>query len=227
MIVPTSMMLPCHVKACVHRAPSNSGSLCAYSEGSSCNHVTSPMICGDTVCRSRTYPLGKASDIFLRQLCVRHYVRPGESGCSDGVQVGVVPVRINYKGRSDNVAGSNNKLHPLHSIEWVCNYIRTTGAYPDARSATGRTTALALKAVSEAISNPGVPCIVADHDGGSKRAILDALHMVIGRLDLKYMSLEPVSDDQTDTRIAVCFGSRAQQYASTWTAKVPSSKSKA
>jgi hypothetical protein len=55
------------------------------------------------------------------------------------------------------------RLNPLHSVEWLCDMIRVTGEYFDTSRRTGRTTALALKAIAEAIENPWVWVPLKDH----------------------------------------------------------------
>lgn len=54
------------------------------------------------------------------------------------------------------------KLHPLHTPEWVARYVLEKGEYPGERF-TGRSTALALRVIAEAIENPGKKVLIRDH----------------------------------------------------------------
>lgn len=54
-------------------------------------------------------------------------------------------------------------IHPLHSIDFLADMMRNTGCYPDVERCTGRTTILALKFLTEALSNPYKPVEVRDH----------------------------------------------------------------
>lgn len=56
----------------------------------------------------------------------------------------------------------SNKVHPLHDEALVITYIRENGEYPGDRR-TGRTTALALKYIAEAIGKPSVRIYLRDH----------------------------------------------------------------
>lgn len=54
------------------------------------------------------------------------------------------------------------KLHPLHTPEWVADFIKAHGEYPGDRG-TGRTTALALDVLACAIQQPGKTVKAQDH----------------------------------------------------------------
>lgn len=56
-----------------------------------------------------------------------------------------------------------SKLHPLHTVEMITTMIRDTGEYFDQNRRTGRSTALALKYIADAISNPYKPIRIVDH----------------------------------------------------------------
>jgi hypothetical protein len=61
-----------------------------------------------------------------------------------------------------------NKLHPLHSVSFVCSTIQCTGHYPGTR-ATGRSTVAALRFIADAIARSGTdsPEVrIIDHPGG-------------------------------------------------------------
>ena len=54
------------------------------------------------------------------------------------------------------------KRHPLHSMEFITNCLVVTGCYPGQRR-TGRSTALALRLISESIKRPGEWLSIKDH----------------------------------------------------------------
>lgn len=58
----------------------------------------------------------------------------------------------------------SGKLHPLHSIDMLCDYMRSTGEYFDPQRCTGRTEALALLTVVSAIRSPHMWIVYKDHN---------------------------------------------------------------
>ena len=78
------------------------------------------------------------------------------------------------------IVESNIRLHPLHSPEWVANYVLSTGQYPGPRN-TGRTTILALRMIAAAMENPRVKIQALDHFGSvaSNRDLADAAASII------------------------------------------------
>lgn len=55
------------------------------------------------------------------------------------------------------------KLHPLHTPEFLHQQTLETGCYADTTRCTGRTTAIALRAIAEAIDNPHKSIHYRDH----------------------------------------------------------------
>ena len=57
------------------------------------------------------------------------------------------------------------KLHPLHTPEFLDQQVRTSGHYADTTRCTGRTTAIALSLIAQAIDNPNEAVRIVDHAG--------------------------------------------------------------
>ena len=55
------------------------------------------------------------------------------------------------------------RLHPRHSAEWLSYQAQNTGCYPDTERDTGRTTALALTAIRDALATPHTRIALRDH----------------------------------------------------------------
>ena len=56
------------------------------------------------------------------------------------------------------------QLHPLHSVEFVAQYLTATATYPGSRR-TGRSTASALALLSTCIRQPYKWFLISDHHG--------------------------------------------------------------
>lgn len=56
-----------------------------------------------------------------------------------------------------------SKLNPLHTPEMIAQVISTTGEYFDPKRGSGRSTALALHYISNAIEHPLTPIRIKDH----------------------------------------------------------------
>lgn len=63
------------------------------------------------------------------------------------------------------VISGGYRLHPLHSVEYVCKYIESTGEYFQPERRTGRSTRQALNFIAEAMGAPGCDIRVHDHHG--------------------------------------------------------------
>lgn len=91
------------------------------------------------------------------------------------------------------------KLHPLHSAEFVADFIKSTGEYFDTERCTGRTTALAFEHMSKAIQNPHKWIPVIDHHNtvmaGANLAALIAQYVY--KLGLKHFTV---------AGLYICFG---------------------
>lgn len=55
-------------------------------------------------------------------------------------------------------------MHPLHTPDWVVQYIKASGEYPGSR-ATGRSTAQALRLIAQCIESPRTWYACLDHHG--------------------------------------------------------------
>lgn len=80
------------------------------------------------------------------------------------------------------------KLHPLHDPKWVAEIIASTGQYPGSRG-TGRTTALALEAIAQAIRNPGKVVEVCDHSGHLPKYAATVVIGIVRSLGLRHMHI--------------------------------------
>ena len=82
-----------------------------------------------------------------------------------------------------------SKLNPLHTPEMIAQVISTTGEYFDPRRQSGRSTALALRYISNAIEHPLTPIIIKDHidSGEAHRQLAENVKMMIFKLELKHM----------------------------------------
>lgn len=79
-------------------------------------------------------------------------------------------------------------LHPLHTPEFVANYIAYGGGHPQERR-TGRSTALALKYIAEAIENPRQPVQIRDHHDvlRAHRDLFERVREMVRQLGLEHM----------------------------------------
>lgn len=56
------------------------------------------------------------------------------------------------------------RINPLHNPDTIIKQMEMTGEYPDAERRTGRSTAIALRIIAEAIANPYAVIHVRDHE---------------------------------------------------------------
>lgn len=82
-----------------------------------------------------------------------------------------------------------SKLNPLHTPEMIAQVISTTGEYFDPKRGSGRSTALALHYISNAIKHPLTPIIINDHHDSvqADRQLAEIVKMMIFKLELKHM----------------------------------------
>lgn len=82
-----------------------------------------------------------------------------------------------------------SKLNPLHTPEMIAQVISTTGEYFDSKWGSGRSTALALRYISDAIGHPRVPIRIMDHHNSvqADRLLAENVKMMIFKLELKHM----------------------------------------
>ncbi len=82
-----------------------------------------------------------------------------------------------------------SKLNPLHTPEMIAYVISTTGEYFDSKRGSGRSTALALHYISDAIGHPRVPIRIKDHHDSvqADRQLAEIVKMMISKLELKHM----------------------------------------
>ena len=80
-----------------------------------------------------------------------------------------------------------HKLHPLHDAGWVAKFIENTGYYPGPRN-TGRSTAIALRLIAEAISAPETWVNIMDHDSGMPAdKFADTIVDIVRKLELRHL----------------------------------------
>lgn len=80
------------------------------------------------------------------------------------------------------------KLHPLHDPQWVAGIVADTGQYPGKRG-TGRTTAMALESIAQAIRNPEKVVEVRDHSGHLPKYAATLVISMVRRLGLRHMHI--------------------------------------
>lgn len=93
------------------------------------------------------------------------------------------------------------KIHPLHSVDKVANFVRDTGQYFNPERCTGRTTVIALRTIARAMENPRQWIKVEDHEGtlGANRHLLRVIGSALQALGLGYFRLD-------HNKLAICFG---------------------
>ena len=82
-----------------------------------------------------------------------------------------------------------SKLNPLHTPEMIAQVISTTGEYFDPKRGSGRSTALALHYISNAIEHPRAPIRIKDHHDSleADRKLAESVKKMILKLELKHM----------------------------------------
>ena len=82
-----------------------------------------------------------------------------------------------------------SKLNPLHTPEMFARVISATGEYFDPKRRSGRSTALALHYISDAIEHPRAPIRIKDHHDSvqADRQLAEIVEMMIIKLELKHM----------------------------------------
>ena len=82
-----------------------------------------------------------------------------------------------------------SKLNPLHTPEMIAQVISATGEYFDPKRQSGRSTALALRYISDAIEHPRAPIRIKDHHDSieADRHLAELVKMMIFKLELKHM----------------------------------------
>ena len=101
-----------------------------------------------------------------------------------------------------------SKLNPLHTLEMIERVISTTGEYFDPKRGSGRSTALALHYISNAIERPLTPIIIKDHidSGDAHRRLAEIVKMMIFKLELKHMYVWDRRRDGDRVKFYVSFG---------------------
>lgn len=84
------------------------------------------------------------------------------------------------------------KLHPLHSVEFITGYVRNTGEYFPTERCTGRTTILALGYIQLALTNPGKELVLQDHHGtrNADRELCRRIRDMVEQLRLDYFKFK-------------------------------------
>ena len=90
-------------------------------------------------------------------------------------------------------------MHPLHTVELIKQTVEATGDYFDRNRRTGRTTAMALLAISTAISCPFRWQYLRDHTGGDDEYFFEMVRDMIGVLGLQHFYFEK-------STYSICFG---------------------
>ncbi len=95
------------------------------------------------------------------------------------------------------------KLHPLHSPKFIFDFMRSTGEYFPAERGTGRTTALALRIIAQAIEDPHREYPIVDHQDTiiANRSLAERVNAMVSCLGLAHITVKPVA-------CTICFGER-------------------
>lgn len=82
-----------------------------------------------------------------------------------------------------------SKLNPLHTPEMIAQVISATGEYFDPKRGSGRSTALALRYISDAIEHPRTPIKIKDHHDSieADRHLAELVKKMVFKLELKHM----------------------------------------
>ena len=101
-----------------------------------------------------------------------------------------------------------SKLNPLHTPEMIVQVISTTGEYFDPKRRSGRSTALALRYISDAIGHPRVPIRIMDHHDSvqADRLLAENVKKMIFKLELKHMYVWDQRRDGDRVKFYVSFG---------------------
>ena len=101
-----------------------------------------------------------------------------------------------------------SKLNPLHTPEMIAQVISTTGEYFDPKRGSGRSTALALHYISNAIERPLTPIIIKDHHDSvdADRQLAENVKMMIFKLELKHMYVWDQFREGDRVKFYVSFG---------------------
>jgi hypothetical protein len=101
-----------------------------------------------------------------------------------------------------------SKLNPLHTPEMIAQVISTTGEYFDPKRGSGRSTALALHYISDAIELPRAPIRIKDHYDSAQadRLLAENVKMMIFKLELKHMYVWDRQRDGDRVKFYVSFG---------------------
>lgn len=89
------------------------------------------------------------------------------------------------------------KMHPLHSIQRITEHMETTGTYIGERR-TGRSTAAALRLMSETIKLPFKWMVIKDHAGSeagyppnaADRGLMQLLYALIAQLGFEHFDID-------------------------------------
>ena len=101
-----------------------------------------------------------------------------------------------------------SKLNPLHTPEMIERVISTTGEYFDSKRGSGRSTALALRYISDAIQHPRAPIRIKDHHDSvqADRQLVENVKMMIFKLELKHMYVWDQQGEGNRVNFYVSFG---------------------
>ena len=101
-----------------------------------------------------------------------------------------------------------SKLNPLHTPEMIAQVISATGEYFDPKRGSGRSTALALRYISDAIGHPQVPIRIKDHHDSvlADRLLAENVKKMIFKLELKHMYVWDQLREGDRVKFYVSFG---------------------
>ena len=101
-----------------------------------------------------------------------------------------------------------SKLNPLHTPEMIAQVISATGEYFDPKRCSGRSTALALHYISNAIERPLTPIRIKDHHDSvqADRQLAEIVKIMIFKLELKHMYVWDQQRDGDRVKFYVSFG---------------------
>lgn len=101
-----------------------------------------------------------------------------------------------------------SKLNPLHTPEMIAQVISATDEYFDPKRGSGRSTALALRYISDAIENPRAPIRIKDHHDSvqADRLLAEIVKKMIFKLELKHMHVWDQLHQEDRLKFYVSFG---------------------
>lgn len=147
------------------------------------------------------FTVGDTVEHTLHGVGVIEYERPPEGnagrrsyfvqfrGAQYARQVDVEHLRLLRAQPTTPGRQNTQRLHPLHTPALLNQMVLSSGCYADVSRCTGRSTALALRLIAEAIENPGKAVPLRDHHNTTPAHdhFCRLVHAMTGMLRLQHM----------------------------------------